>query len=540
MKTAPPPARAVTRAMPPYRSASRRTSARPSPRPRCAGDCFVVQPSAKIRSRASGGTPGPSSDTRSTTVVPSARSSTSTSERAASRALSMRLPSTVTRSRGSTTRSGSKVAGETDRLAPRSAAIADLPTSRADNSGSLTRSATCSAEARWASATSPTKSTASSYRPSSSSPSRVCSRLACSWSWARSASSSPCVLSSSRPSRSSSVRSRRVATAPPSPVGIRLATSTRDPLTVSRSVPATRPASTSVVRPGGSTSSSARPEASGPRPSSRCASSLSSRTLPWASRAMTPSRMPCSIASRSSSSAEMSAKARPCVLRCSRRDTRSAATTPTPSAAPAYSSSTGTVASSRSRTLSYAMPTDTAPTILPPAPCSGTLARAERPRVPRSICMISRPERATLGSVETCRPIWVTSVCDQRTPRVSMTTMWRAPVARRIRSASSCTGPVTLGRVLTRSWASPGVAAVVWAIDSACRIACWSSWELSGARNSPVARVITPVVRATWTSSTWAKTRRGQRIRIDVTPALPGVPRPCGIRSSVCPAVNAT
>ena len=55
-------------------------------------------------------------------------------------------------------------------------------------------------------------------------------------------------------------------------------------------------------------------------PSSRCASSLSSRMRPPRSRATTPSRMPCSIASRSASSAEMSEKARSRVCRWTRRE----------------------------------------------------------------------------------------------------------------------------------------------------------------------------------------------------------------------------
>ncbi|CAM5397835.1 hypothetical protein SANTM175S_10415 [Streptomyces antimycoticus] len=113
------------------------------------------------------------------------------------------------------------------------------------------------------------------------------------------------------------------------------------------------------------------------------------------------------------------------------------------------------------------MPTDTAPMIRPSLERSGTLARAERPSVPTSICSTSRPASASPGSVETCSPIRAVVVCDQRTPRESITTMYSAPVARRIRSAARCTGPEGLGSVAARSRAMSGSAAVVWAMASA-------------------------------------------------------------------------
>lgn len=306
---------------------------------------------------ARGGDPGPLSRTRSTAVRPSARSSTSTrgagEPTAASRALSTRLPTMVTRPPGSTRRSGRRLAAASRSGTPRSAATAALPTRRAASSGSRTFSVTCSAVVRCTPATSVTNSIASSCRPSSSRPRRVWRRLACSWSWARRASMRPRVESSSRPRCSSSVRSRRVATAPPSSVGIRLATRTRGPWTVSRSRPVTRPDRTSAVRPAPSTSSRGRPVtlrdqspaltgsagcegstgcegparsaasgASGVRPSSRAASSLTRRTRPSRSRAITPSRMECSIASRSASRPAISEKARSRVCRWILRDSR--------------------------------------------------------------------------------------------------------------------------------------------------------------------------------------------------------------------------
>lgn len=167
-------------------------------------------------------------------------------------------------------------------------------------------------------------------------------------------------------------------------------------------------------------------------------------------------------------------------------------------------------ASSRARTLSYSIPTETAPTIAPPESRSGTLPRAERPSVPLSISMTSSPASASLGSVETTLPICLPSVCDQRTPRRSMTTTYSAPVALRTRSASRCTGPSAAGRDATRSAASCGWAAVDSAMARARRIAWSSSWWLSGARNRPVASTVTPAAMASCISSTWEKTRCGQ------------------------------
>lgn len=91
-----------------------------------------------------------------------------------------------------------------------------------------------------------------------------------------------------------------------------------------------------------------------------------------------------------------------------------------------------------------------------------------------------------------------------------MITTYSAPVARLIRSASTCTGPPTPGREATRSSAMDGWAAVAAAMASARRIAWSSSWALSGARKSPVARTATPAAMASCMSSTWEKTRCGQ------------------------------
>lgn len=148
---------------------------------------------------------------------------------------------------------------------------------------------------------------------------------------------------------------------------------------------------------------------------------------------------------------------------------------------------------SRARTLSYSMPTDTAPMMSPLASRSGTFPRAERPRVPLSICMISRPASGTLGSVETTLPIWRVSVCDQRTPSMFMITMYSAPLACRMRSATACTGPSTVGSEVFMSAAIWGWAAVVCAIARARCMAWSSSSLLRGARNRPVASTTTPL-----------------------------------------------
>ncbi len=151
------------------------------------------------------------------------------------------------------------------------------------------------------------------------------------------------------------------------------------------------------------------------------------------------------------------------------------------------------------------MPTETAPMTSPESFTSGTLPRAERPRVPLSISMTSRPRSASPGSVETTAPIRSAEGCDQRTPRPSMTTTYSAPVARLIRSAADCTGPRCDGSVLLRSSTMSGCAAVDWAMARARRIAWSSSWSLRGARNSPVTRIVTPVMMASCISRTWRR-----------------------------------
>ncbi|CAM5248808.1 hypothetical protein SVIOM342S_10088 [Streptomyces violaceorubidus] len=129
--------------------------------------------------------------------------------------------------------------------------------------------------------------------------------------------------------------------------------------------------------------------------------------------------------------------------------------------------------------------------------------------MPLSISMTSRPDRACPGSVETTWPIRRGSVCDQRTPSRSITTTYSAWVASRTCSASRCTGPVAVGRVVRRSRATCGCCAVVCAIASARRIAWSSSWSPSGARNSPVS-MVTPAAIASCISSTCENTRRGR------------------------------
>ena len=76
----------------------------------------------------------------------------------------------------------------------------------------------------------------------------------------------------------------------------------------------------------------ARRPAPGASASSRRASSLASVITPELSSVITPSRIPCSIASRSWTSAAISSSSRPKVLRLSRRASVTEATTPMPSA----------------------------------------------------------------------------------------------------------------------------------------------------------------------------------------------------------------
>ncbi len=155
------------------------------------------------------------------------------------------------------------------------------------------------------------------------------------------------------------------------------------------------------------------------------------------------------------------------------------------------------------------MPTETAPTISPSAARSGTLPRAERPRVPSSISMTSRPARASLGSVETGSPIRSALGCERRMPSRSSTTTYSAPVARRIRSAEDCTGLSAEAPESRTPTASAGSAAALCAMARARRMAWSSSWALSGARNSPVASTATPAAMASWVSRIWETARLG-------------------------------
>jgi hypothetical protein len=117
----------------------------------------------------------------------------------------------------------------------RLAAIAVLPSSSATTAGSPTRSRSWSLS-RWAIDESRVPSrTASSYRPSSTSPTRACNRFADSCACVRNASASARTVSSSRTTACISVRSRSVSTAPtglPSTsAGLRLTNKTRSAAT---------------------------------------------------------------------------------------------------------------------------------------------------------------------------------------------------------------------------------------------------------------------------------------------------------------------
>jgi hypothetical protein len=170
----------------------------------------------------------------------------------------------------------------------------------------------------------------------------VCIRFENSCCWARSASVIASTLSSSRSRPSSSVRSRTVTTAPRSrpsfATGIRLTTSTCSSVRTTASGPLSAPVSRSRIRPGATSSSSGRPTGSALKSINRLASSLTRVTRPSRSSVITPSRIPCSIASRSWKSAAISSSSRPNVVRLSGRASVTEATMPMPSALAKYSS----------------------------------------------------------------------------------------------------------------------------------------------------------------------------------------------------------
>ena len=129
-------------------------------------------------------------------------------------ALSMRLPTIVTRSRASASPSGMRLSGARRRSTPRSPASATFATRSAASSGTPIAASTASVSC-WATVSSAVaNSSASSARPSSISEITVCSWLAASWAWALRESANPRTVSSSLTSARSSVWSRRVTTVP--------------------------------------------------------------------------------------------------------------------------------------------------------------------------------------------------------------------------------------------------------------------------------------------------------------------------------------
>ena len=156
--------------------------------------------------------------------------------------------------------------------------------------------------------------------------------------------------------------------------------------------------------------------------------------------------MPCSTASRSWTSSASSPGSRPRVWRFSRRTIAMEATTPSTTASaaarwwpPAYGAR-----GVRSRRAS-ATGDQTSPMMVPLRSNSGTLPRADRPSVPRSMTTTSCPDRAADGSVLTFRPISARFGWASRMPRRSVTTTKSAPVAWRIRSARCSTTPWAVG-----------------------------------------------------------------------------------------------
>src|SRR5215207_2328743 len=181
VNTAPPSVATSTR--PSWRPTTWRTSASPSPRPCGRPPGLVDQPRVKACSSRPGSSPGPLSATRTSRSVSAWRTVTVTrrgagAAKAASTALSIRLPTMVTRSRGSIPVGPTAVSSVTTSSTPRSWASAALPSSNATSTGSSTTARSWSAR-RWAAASSAVaNSTAASGRPSSIRVTTAWSRLA--------------------------------------------------------------------------------------------------------------------------------------------------------------------------------------------------------------------------------------------------------------------------------------------------------------------------------------------------------------------------
>ncbi len=249
--------------IPPRPSTICRTRARPSPRRAPVTEDLVVTPSVKICSRMSCGTPGPESRTRISRSASAATRVSSTSRgagpcAAASMALSMRLPATVSTPVMSPMCCSTRLSGMIRSRTSRSPASDTLARMRAASFGSPIASINWSVSSPRAADTSVTNWIASPVCPSSTSPTRVCSRFANSWDCARSVSVSPMASSSSRLRLSDSVRSWNVTTQPTCwrllLMGIRLAARMRSSCSTSRSLPVALPVTTSAIRPGGSIS----------------------------------------------------------------------------------------------------------------------------------------------------------------------------------------------------------------------------------------------------------------------------------------------
>ena len=132
--------------------------------------------------------------------------------------------------------------------------------------------------------------------------------------------------------------------------------------------------------------------------SSRRASSLTTFTRPRVSMPSTPSRIPWSMASRSCTSATISAGSSPKVTRLMVRARTSDATTPRARATAPLSRNVVTSWADLVLTVDSRMPTETSPTGCPPAPMIGLRTFADRPRSPLSIPVWIWPSRATTGS----------------------------------------------------------------------------------------------------------------------------------------------
>ncbi len=233
----------------------------------------------------------------------------------------------------------------------------------------------------------------------------MCSRLVNSCACARSVSVVLRVLSSSWRSAISSVRSRSVTTAPSAPIGIRFITSTRPRRSTIWLSPVTWPVSTSTSRSFRSRSRTPRPTQSSGRLSRVRAWSLTRVMRCCRSRPTTPSRMPCSSASRCSIRPVISLGSRPSVCRLTRRASSTDPATPSTVAMPSSASASPAELTAPAKNVGASLPAATMPITRPLSPITGTCAAIEPPSSSTTPTQV-RPRVTVLSPSGRRSPIW--------------------------------------------------------------------------------------------------------------------------------------